>query len=98
MPAPDDERLAGLEDHFRRDEPWHTEPARAMGAGRPRAPREHRRRPAQLTLTAAITCLALSFVLTEPLLLSAGLVLTGIAATLRGPGPRQGRHPGPRDP
>ncbi|MFF2846371.1 DUF3040 domain-containing protein [Streptomyces sp. NPDC058001] len=95
MSAPDDERLAGLEDHFRRDDPRF---ARAMGAGRPCSPREYRRRPAQLALTAAITCLALSFVLAEPLLLAAGLILSGVAATLRGPGSRRRRRPGPRIP
>lgn len=61
--------------------------ARGLGTGRPRPPREYRRRrgPAWALLAASMAMLVTGVVLPQGLLLAAGLVTAGIATYLLAP-------------
>lgn len=79
MPDPDDDKIADLEARLRHDDPRF---ARGLGEGRPRRPREYRRRRAWLALAVALAAMVTGAVLPHGLLLAAGLVMTALAVNL----------------
>ncbi|GAA1428287.1 hypothetical protein GCM10009601_41210 [Streptomyces thermospinosisporus] len=94
MPASDDdERLHDIEARLQREDPRF---ARALGAGRPRSPREYRRRlRVWLLFVLALVVLGGGIALAHGLLIAAGLVLAGLAGEMFSPGRdprRDGRH------
>lgn len=77
-----DERLRGLEDRLRSDDP---EFADGFGRGAPRVPREYRYGYAWLWLTVGLVGLVTGIVIGHGLLIAAALVVAGIAGQLFDP-------------
>ncbi|WP_432075253.1 DUF3040 domain-containing protein [Streptomyces wuyuanensis] len=77
MSYADDERIAELEARLLHDDPGF---ARALGAGRPRPPREYRRGRAWPFVVCAGLVVVLGLALVHGLLLASGVVLAGAAA------------------
>ncbi|MER7696355.1 MULTISPECIES: DUF3040 domain-containing protein [unclassified Streptomyces] len=80
----DDRPLESLAARTRRDDPAFV---RALSTGRPRAPREYRRRPhgrkaAWCVLALALAAFAAGIILPHGLLLASGIVAAGIAGDL----------------
>lgn len=92
MPRFDDEHLQDIEARLHRDDPHFAE---ALGAGRPRRPREYRHGRAWLVLTAALTVLGTGIAAGHGLLIAGGLVMAGAAGPLFEPqrAPARGRRP-----
>ncbi|MCX5124617.1 DUF3040 domain-containing protein [Streptomyces sp. NBC_00347] len=93
MTDSDDERIAELEAVL-----WHDDPrfARALGAGRPRRPREYRNGRAWLTMACALTLMVTGAVVRLGTLLAVGLIMAALAAHLFDTSRRRGpRRPGP---
>ncbi|GAA0648956.1 hypothetical protein GCM10009535_28550 [Streptomyces thermocarboxydovorans] len=95
MPASDDERLSDIEARLQREDPRF---ARALGAGRPRSPREYPRLRAWLLFVLALVVLGGGIALAHGLLIAAGLVLAGLAGEMFGPGRDPRRDGGRRRP
>lgn len=79
MAHPGDELLHDLEERMERSDPRF---ARGLDAGRPRPPREYRRRLAWVLLAVSVSMLVGGLVLPQGLLLATGLVVAGVAAHL----------------
>ncbi|MFJ1646398.1 DUF3040 domain-containing protein [Streptomyces sp. NPDC088258] len=95
MATYEDQRLDGLAERLRRDDPRF---ARALRTGAPCVPREYRRGAAWSTLGVALCKFALGVALGHGLLIAAGLVLAGAAGHLFDPDRhlvRQGIAPPP---
>lgn len=82
MPPSDEQRLSEIESRLHRDDPRF---AQALGAGRPRRPREYRPLRAWLLLVTALTALGVGVALPQGLLIATGLVLAGMAGELFDP-------------
>ncbi|MGW4229946.1 DUF3040 domain-containing protein [Streptomyces sp. NPDC004980] len=83
-----DERLSGLDDRSRNDEPCSAD---GLGHGAPRAPRAYRRGLAWLWLGAGLGALLAGIVIGHGLLIAAGLVVSGVAGQLFDPQRRSSR-------
>ncbi|MFE0678755.1 DUF3040 domain-containing protein [Streptomyces sp. NPDC058867] len=83
MSESDDEKIAALEAVL-----WHDDPrfARALGKGRPRPPREYRRRRARPALAVALGAVVTGAVLPHGVMMATGLVMTAMVISLFGPG------------
>ncbi|MGW7298958.1 DUF3040 domain-containing protein [Streptomyces sp. NPDC054829] len=84
-----DKRLAEIESRLHREDPRF---ARGLGDGHPCRPREYRHTRAWLLLGTALAVLAAGIVLAHGLLISAGLVLAGMAGELFDPQRPARRH------
>ena len=91
MPRFDDEQLHDIEAQLHREDPHFAE---ALGAGRPRRPREYRHGRAWLVLTVSLTVLGAGIAVGNGLLIAGGLVMAGAAGPLFEPQrtPARGRR------
>ncbi|MET8176912.1 hypothetical protein [Streptomyces clavifer] len=98
-----DERLRGLEDRSRSDEPYAVDSPRAadvsaaadaLGRSAPRAPRTYRRGLAWVWLAAGLAALGVGIGIGHGVLIAAGLVVAGVAGQLFDP---RRRERAPRD-
>lgn len=86
-----DQRIAELEEQFRRDDPRF---ARHLAAGHPYPPREYRRRGVPALTVFGIVAFVLGAMTGQGLLVVAGLVALGGATHMWSVGPHHGRGSG----